>query len=126
MSAVVECADVAGVIKVRSGDRTRDGACSRKEACHGDLRKRMRPLYGEFRTKVAQGSRRQVQSAAKIAGVTEPHLVHQIGSGCPDIAQVQILLPPFELLDGPRDVAVWLSARRVQRRDGVVSFRVEV
>src|SRR5258708_11526578 len=126
MSAPVIADNVPHEIKVRAGDGPGDSARCRKEPCHGDLRKRRRPLEREFRAKITQGRARQVYSSSYVARITEPQLVRQVGSGRPSITQVHVLLPPSELLHVPGDVAVGLAGGGIQRRNHIVSARVEV
>src|ERR1700751_6168274 len=121
MTAVAPADNIAHVVKIRFCHGTGDGAGGRKEASHGDLRKRVRDLDGKFRTQVAEGGCWQVRPAANIAGVANPNLVDKIRPGRPGVTDVDILLAPTIGLYAPGDVTVRLTAGGIQRRDAVVS-----
>src|SRR6516225_12431279 len=126
MAPAVERHNIAGGVKVGTSQSPGDGAGSCEEAGHGDLRQRMRSFDRELRSQIAQRRSRKVQPPSEISRVAEPRLIHKIGSNRPRVADIQILLPPCELLNIPGNVAVWLPAGRVQRRDPVISARVEI
>ena len=57
------------------------------------------------RAEIAQRRRRQVQTSAEVAVEREPRLVDPARIDDPRVAQIDVVLPPVELLTGPGQVA---------------------
>src|SRR5205823_1593612 len=96
--------NVAHGIEISAGCRAADRVCEREKAADGDLGQRRCALNRECRTQIAKRSSRQIQATAKIPRVSQPDLVDFTGAYDPNIAGVDVMLTPFELLIGPREV----------------------
>src|SRR5205807_7460126 len=96
---------VADRIKVSACGRSTNRVCQSEETTYSDLRQGRRTLDRKCGTQVAERRRRQIQATAKISRASRPNLIDLGGADDPDIAGVDIMLSPIELLTGPRQVA---------------------
>src|ERR1051326_931714 len=130
MTPLDQTEDIARRIEVGTGRRPTDRICQSKETAHGDLGQRRSSLNREGRTQISERSRRQIQAAAKISGVSQPNLIDLIGAQDPDIAGVNIVLTPFELLAGPGQIAAAglyrVGPRRFKIAEGQPMLSIEL
>ncbi len=70
---------------------------------HGTNREAVLSLF--LIGKIPKGRRRQVQPSTKVTGEGHPKLIDFVGVDDPDITSIRVVLAPFELLTGPRQVS---------------------